>query len=449
MMGLYALYRLLWRPGFIALYVFLAGILLSVVASLDRAFPSLPFSGRLILLTVAIPSLAGVFVGQSVGEIQHTPLSWSLPRIRWRLVSSVGFTGAVISVLTTCAYDWLGGSAPTIPILASCFLWFSLAFTTGTYEFIDVRSLRFQKSAVWFIKNLKISIFVFGVLSINRITDVYMARPALCALVAFIGAFYYLRRSFGVNAARGKSLVSMPVFHRFTFGPYQSAGLAGRRVSRRKWKRPAPLTGLIDWIRAGEYENFGTVRIGWLGSTFLCSVGILIVGAVMDRFMGQDHVFDIVFPMVSLGTSMMLTSLYVQKRWLYPLSRAQLARLAYWCSLLHNALYCGIMLLAFFLLKGLTDVFEEIDLARPIVLMFICNPVIQWMRFRNVKLKVSSYVILALFVIGYSILGPIWLNVGPSVYFIYEAATVAGLILLSQCLFRYKIEMYFKTGDLV
>lgn len=107
------------------------------------------------------------------------------------------------------------------------------------------------------------------------------------------------------------------------------------------------------------------------------------------------------------------------------------------------------MLLTFLLLDGLTGIFAGLDLARPLVLMFICNPVIQWVRFRNQQFKVSSYVILAVFIIGYSIMIAIWLESGPSISFSYEAATVASLILLSQALFRYKVNRYFKTGDLV
>ena len=444
-MGFYALYRLLWRPVIIAFYVLLAGIILLVLSAAGTEFPSLPEPGRLILLTLAFSSLAGFFVGQSVGEIQHTPLSWSIPRIRRRLVSSVGFTGAVIAVLTTWAYDWLGGSAPIIPILTSGFLWYSLTFTIGTHEFIDAQSLRIRKSAVSF---LAILIFVFGVLSINRITELYMSHPAICALVTLIVALLYLRRSFGVNAARGKSLVSMPLFHRFTFGTYQTAKLAARRNSRRRWKLTAPLTGLIDWIRAGEYENYGTVRLGLLGTAFLYSVCLLaFVAALVRIFEYQLH--GVVAVPVSLGIFMLQLSLYVQKGWLYPLSRPQLARLAYWSSLLHNALYCGIILLSFFLLEGLTGIFAGLDLSRPFLLMFICIPVIQWVRFRNEQFKVSSYVILALFLIGYSILNAIWLDVGPRISYAYEAAAVAGLILLSQGLFRYRVMTYYKKGDLV
>ncbi len=444
-MGFYALYRLLWRPAIIALYVFLCGIIVLVVSSLDRAFPSLSGPGRLILLTMTLPSLAGFFVGQSVGEIQHTPLSWSLPRIRWRLVSSVCLTGAVIAVVTTCAYDWFGGTAPTIPILASCFLWYSLVFTIGTYEFIDARSIRIRKSAVL---SITILILVFGVLSINRIADLYTSQPALCALVTLIGALLYLIHSFGVNAVRGKSLVSMPVFHRFTFGPYQTAKLAGRRDSRRRWKLTAPLTGPIDWILAGEYENFGRTRVGWLGVAVLNSSTVAVAAAGFVWILGEEQTLSTVVT-VNLAFGMYFLSLYLQKGWLYPLSRVQLAGLTYWSSLLHNGFHCGIMFLGICVLDALTGILTEIDFARPILLMFVCNPVIQWVRLRHVQLKVSSYVILAFFLIGYSILNPIWLDWGPDISFAYEVAAIAGLVLLSQSLFRYKIEMYFEKGDLV
>ena len=439
MTGIYALYRLLWRPLILAFYVIFAGLIVGLLWAAGTRFPSLSEPGRLILLTMALPAIAGVFVGQSVGEIRHTPLSWSLPRLRRLLFSSVGITGIGLAALTARTYDWLGGPAPEIPILASCFLWYSLAFTIGTCEFVDARSLRYRSSVVMYITIL---ILVFGVLSINRITDYYMAQPILCTLVTLLVAILYLKRTFAVGVTRDKSLVSMPVFHRYTFGPRQTA----RRDSRRKWNRAAPLNGLVDWVRAGEYENYGIARAGWLGSAFLYSTVILATVAVLIQLFGQAEA--VIVP-ITLGLWMLQLSLYVKTGWLYPLSRLELARLTYWCSLLHNALHCGIMLLTFLLLDGLTGIFAGLDLARPVLLMFICNPVIQWVRFRNERFKVSSYVILAIFTIGYSIMITIWLESGPSISFVYEAAAVASLILLSQYLFRCKIRQHFKFGDLV
>ncbi len=438
-MGIYALYRLLWRPVILAFYLIFAGLILGLLWAAGTRLPALSEPGRLILITMALPSIAGFFIGQSIGELQHTPISWSLPRLRRLLSSSVCITGIGLAALTTWTYDWLGGPAPVIPILASCFMWHSLAFTIGTYEFVDARTLRYRSSVVTYITIL---ILVFGILSINNVTDYYIAQPLLCTLVTLIIAILYLKRTSGVGVTREKSLVSMPVFHRYTFGPHQTA----RRDSRRKWTRAAPLNGLGDWIRAGEYENYGTAWAGWLGSAFLYSTVILATVAVLIQLFG--HAEAVIVP-ITLGLWMLQLSLYVKTGWLYPLSRLELARLAYWCSLLHNALHCGVMLLMFLLLDGLTGIFTGLDLARPVLLMFICNPVIQWVRFRNEQFKVLSYVILAVFIICYSILITIWLEFGCCISFAYEAATVASLILLSQYLFRCKIRQHFKFGDLV
>lgn len=445
-MGIYALYRLLWRPAILGFYLIFAGLILGLLWASGTKLPGLSEPGRLILITMALPSIAGVFVGQSVGELQHTPLSWLLPRMRWRLVSSVCITGIGLAALTTWAYDWSGGTAPGLPILASCFLWYSLAFTIGTYEFVDARTLRYRSSVVMYFTIL---ILGLGVLSINKITDYYITQPVLCTLVLLTAAILYLKRTSAVGVTRDKSLVSMPVFHRYTFGPHQTARMTARRDSRRKWNRAAPLTGLVDWIRAGVFENYGTVRIGWFGWTLLYSVGMLVALAIIYRVFGHSRVHGVVGASLGLGLVMLQQSLYVQRGQLYPLSRPQLARLAFWSALLHNALFCGSWILGYFLLDGLTGIFAGTDLVRPVLLMFICNPVIQWVRFRNEDFKISSYVILALLLIGYTILSTIWLEFGCCISFAYEAAAFAGLILLSQYLFRCKIRQHFKFGDLV
>ena len=77
-MGFYALYRLLWRPMILTFYLIFAGLIVGLLWAAGTKLPSLSEPGRLILITMALPSIAGVFVGQSVGEIQHTPLSWSI-----------------------------------------------------------------------------------------------------------------------------------------------------------------------------------------------------------------------------------------------------------------------------------------------------------------------------------------------------------------------------------
>lgn len=105
--------------------------------------------------------------------------------------------------------------------------------------------------------------------------------------------------------------------------------------------------------------------------------------------------------------------------------------------------------MAFLVLDGLAGIYAGLDLARPIVLIFICIPVIQWVRLRYRYDQLWSYVVMALFVIGYSSLIPIWIDLGPRAFIGYEVGAVIALILLSQFLFRCKIERYYQTADLV
>ena len=43
----------------------------------------------------------------------------------------------------------------------------------------------------------------------------------------------------------------------------------------------------------------------------------------------------------------------------------------------------------------------------------------------------------------------LWVRAALDISDVYEVAACAGLVLLSQCLFRYKVETYFRRADLV
>ena len=445
-MGFYALYRLLWRPVILGLYVLFAGMTLLVLSVVSTEFHAAPEVRRLNLFTLIIPAFSGLFVGQRVGEIQYTLYSWTLPGMRRLIVSSVHLTGIATAVVTILVYDWLGGSVPLAPILMSGLLWYAMAYTVGTYEFLDVPS-RFDRSSVAML--LTIIVFVIIAFWIDGMAELYAAQPVLCSILTLAGALFCLNRGFAAGTARRKSLVSMPTFHRSAYGSWELPTYSWPRKTTRVWRHAAPITGTVEWIRAGRYEIDCRNRIGWLNAAILNSVALMVASAVMVWFAGPEITGVPVVVPVIMVISVFQQSLYLQKGWVYPLSRAQLARLGYWSSLLHNFVYCGFMLVAFFVLEGLTAVYEGLNLVRPIVLIFICIPVIQWVRLRYRYDQLWSYVAMALFVIGYSILIPIWIDLGPRVFVGHEVGAVIALILLSQFLFRYKIERYFKTADLV
>ena len=451
-MGFYALFRLFWRSASI-LFVFWLAIVLGMVLFLYKGgpFPGVPRPGRVNLFTLIFSACAGSLVALNVVELQHKLLSWTLPNLRRQLFSSVLFVGIITAFLVTWVYSWLDGPAPWLPIFTSVLLWYSMG-------------IAFQSGSVVF----PLLVLVLAGFFINRIADLYSTQPLLCVLLTVVGASLCLYRILDVNAARKKPLVPMK----------EVMGL--NSIYRRKWQHTGPITGLFNWIRAGEYENFGFIRGGWPAvAVGLSGIAVLIVtaGAYYQGYERGSHemgiqfmyhtIFDpsafkkntplvvSIFPALLAGAHSIIGSLFLREGWLYPLSRAQLAKLAYWSSLLYNAVFCGILLLTFYFVGSLIGLyagydahFKSIpDFIRPLSLIFIFTPVMQWLRLGVYPVWVIFAFLLLPFGVG--VLGAIWLEAAPDISDLYEVAAGAGLILLSQCLFRYKVETYFRRGDLV
>ncbi len=462
-MGFNALFRLIWRQVTI-LHVLSLGLAFVLVLLLykDEPFPGAPRPGRLNFFTLLFSALVGDYLGQGVCGLQHTLFSWTLPNLRRRLFFSLLFVGIVTAFIVTWVYKWFDGPAPWLPIFTSVLLWYSMGLAFGMNQ---VRGIPRPHILLYGA----LALLVAAGFSINRIADLYGTQTLLCVLLTTLGASLYLHRIFDINAARGNSLVSIKEM------------MAWKGISRRKWQHTGPITGLFNWIRAGEYENFGSTRGGWPAvAVGLSGVAVLIVTAMAyykgyergSHEMGIQFIYHTIFdsssfkknmtvlvsafPVLCAGAYSIIGSLFPQnKGWLYPLSRTQLARLAYWSSLLYNAVFCGILLLAFFLIQSLVGLyagydahFKSIpDCIRPVTLIFIATPLIQWLRL-YVQSAVWLFVFLLLW-LGVGVLGAIWLEAAPDISDLYEVAAGAGLILLSQCLFRYKVETYFRRGDLV
>ena len=412
---------------------------------------------RLNLFTLVFSAVVGFLIGQSVSELQHTLLSWTLPNLRRHLFSSVLFIGIITAFVVTWVYNWLGGPAPWVPVFTSGLLWYSMGIIAVVGDVRDISSRPFG-AAVFAISVLTVAGFL-----INRIADLYSTRPLLCVLLTVVGASLCLYRILDVNTARKKSLVPTALTGLATGRSTERVMIALKRTPRRNWQHKGPITGLFNWIRAGEYENFASNRGGWpAGAVRHSGIAVLIVMALPYMTEVQVLVFLKEFQLLAPGIPAYLAMVYcitgsffLQKDWLYPLSRTQLAKLAYWSSLLYNAGIYGIMLLTFLFLESLIELDAGYDFIRPLTLMFIFAPVFQWLRLRYGPVPVFNQIpiALALFlgcILGVMLLGGwFWLRANPGISDMYEVAACAGLILLSQCLYRYKVETYFKRGDLV
>ncbi len=465
-MGLYALFGLLWRRITI-LYVLSQGFAFAffLFTYPDQSFPGTPTPGRLNFLSFLFAAFVGNSLGQGVRELQHTLISWTLPNLRRQLFFSLLSVGIATAFIVTWAYKSLDGPGPTLPIFTSVLLWYNMGLTVGRGQVPDFSTLRIRGSQV-----AKFTLFLLVVagFSINRIVDFYGTQTLLCVLLTTLGASLFLQRNIAVDVARRNSLVSIKVL------------TAPKGKSRRMWKNKRPITGLFDWIRAGAYENLGLVRGGWpVVAVGLSSVALLVV-ITMAYHMGYkrgfhqtgiQYIYQAIFEPTSIKNMTVLVSIFpamfvcfhftlgsllLKGNLLYPLSRQQLAKHAYWGSFLHNAVFCGIMLLIFYfagslawLYAGYETPFKFVpEFIRPLTLMLLFSPFLSWILLRFGRGLISFAVIWFLFAFGGGILGGLWLEMGSGFASIHEILGCAALILLSQFLFWYKVETYFRRADL-
>ena len=440
-MGVYALFGLLLRPLHIAMSLVTVAFFLAQIGSTAN------------VLVLSSPAICGALLGRIVQELRHTLLSWTLPTLRRRLFSSLLFGGVVTAFIQTWIYTSAGGTAPWVPIFSSVVLWYSVGLILGANPilatmFRDIRRYGFVVF-IW--------ILMFAAMfTIDRIVELYNIQPVLCVLLGLLGASLCLYRYFDVNVARENALG--PVTH--------TQGL--KAESRRQWRRMGPFTGLFNWIRAGEYENFGFRRVGWPArAAFLPGIAVLgfaacvilltddMPGNVMRRqslgFQRVANMFLTVGPAIYAVAYSINESLFLQKGWLYPQSRTQFARLAYWSGLLYGAVFFWIMLLAFLVRENLMPQYAGYDYIRPLTLILISIPFFQWLRVRYGPLffQTSTGVVTICGLLGVLVLSWYSLKAAPHIPDVYEFVSFSGLILLSQFLFRYKVMAYFKTGDLV
>ena len=440
-MGFYAVFGLLLRPLHIAMSVSMVAYF-SVQIGLTTNF-----------LLLVSPVICGLLLGRIVQELRNTLFSWILPNLRRRLFFSLLLAGVVTAFFQTWIYTSAGDTAPWHTIFSSVFLWYCVGLILGMYPVWPTMFNDIRRYGLGFL----IWILLFTAMyTIDRIVAFYTAQPVLCVLLALTGASLFLLRFFDVNVARANALG--PVTH-----PQSLKG-----ESRRQWRHKGPFTGLFDWIRAGEYENFGFRRVGWPArattvptiAVFGASACIFVLTDMPGKALQQNsiaiqrmlNIVVTVLPAICAWIYSLDGCLFLQRGWVYPLSRTQFSRLIYWSGLLYSVVFFGILLLAFLLRDVLMEQFAGYDYIRPVSLMSILTPFFLWLRLRSGPLlspSVRGYVITFGLLIGITILCWYSLKAAPRIPDHFEFGALASLILLSQALFRYKVNRYFKTGDLV
>ncbi len=478
----YQVLRLFWRvlrfayPGAI---MWVAIWIVDMDALFDGEFRPV----RLHLLPLMFSANIGWTLGVVARGFHFMFLSWTLPNLRKQLISSILCIGIVTALLVTWIYKWLGGPAPWLPIFTSGFLWFNMGIVVG-WRLVYVTKGDTDRSdhpirSVGFAC-CTLLVLVLAGFWIDKMTDLFSTHPFLCIVLTTLGASLCFYNVFGVIASRKKMLFLKASLGRAGRRSNEREATTSKRSFSRKWEHAGPITGLLKWIRAGDYENLSAIPGGWLSLSiglsatavfFVTALGYykgygrgshemgiqFVYHAMVDpaSFKKNTHVFVSMF-LAILGIVYFIVAPFLQEGRLYPLSRTQLARCAYWGSFRYNAVFCGSMLLAFYFAAiligfyaGYNAYFRFIpDSVRPLTLMFVFTPLMQWLRLRYGPIDVLLFPAM-LIVCGVGVLGSLWLEVAQDIPAFYEVAACAGLILLSQCLYRYRLETYFRKADLI
>ena len=511
-----ALYRLLRRPAVLA-WIPLAGFA-SVSAMLAVAMVwlwvdfSLPGAARIVanlafgdgapmsVLVLAFSTMTGMFVGQAIKELQHCHFSWALPELRRRLLPGALLVGLIVAVF---AREILSGVALlALAILQADPMRYLLAFWEAfPPASVGLAALAFMAFWIGIRPSLANCVGVMAPLlvSIPLLENAIIAHPLVTVMATAPLTAFLIHETFSVGSARARPFIATKTL---TGG--------GQRASTRTRRRGAPARDaawrinylgdqLINWLRAGAYENHGfrpaTVRIA---SILVAAVATSYLGwRVLDvwwttpgasywnlygRALPGRGGYPSLSSLVSTNSTFIAVSLAVllacyasislSRRSLYPLARRQLARIEFWGSVAETLIICGLMIAVLIVFWTFMPLAEpgawrrELGgpygwmalLLRPLATVFMLTPIAQLFRLRYIRGPVRwSMVRERISVIALVL---ILTYVGGSIvvlsYYVLPATSLLGDVLLFgavgllfQSAYQRLVEWHFATADLV
>jgi len=330
-----------------------------------------PSSGRdsalhvLRYLSLCTPAVMGFLIGQTVQELYHTSFAWSLPGLRRSIAGQVALVGAVLAVLVVLGYRALGGSGNPVALAALALVWFLLG--TG----VEGSMLQLRLSATG-LSSLA-ALVVAGVF-VDPVYAWVTGHPWPGAAAALLLAAGILWWEYGTEAARRRpGIPTLPLLSTLS-------GSAKERYRREirahasgpgtPWTESLAGARTATWVRADAYESFGYRRGGgarvlWGTSAltvffvglFAFQSGLEVAGGRAEglRFAlatflqtpvsgGGGHTPPYLLLGWFLGTVLWAylatpTSLRLQSL-PYPLSRSELAGVAYRSGLHYGIRFC-------------------------------------------------------------------------------------------------------------
>jgi hypothetical protein len=502
-----ALYRLLWRPAtlvWLPTAAICAFIPMLFVVTLRSALElNFDDNAGAAIQAVTLVAMMGLLVGQIVRELQHCAWSWAVPSLRWRLAPGVLLIGVLMALFVREVWTllavpveiWSRNPARDLfrfwrqfpPLSASVFALYFLTFTAA---------LR--------ITPRTIAGLVTGVFFAHELTQAAAAHAVSAILAAAVLSPVLLYQALSANAARRQPFIPT----RSLSGPVRAVAKAPtplRAGGGAQWKLPHLGAQPLDWLRAGAFENHGyrtsfvrvatlaiaTTGIGYVALQTLLvaffaflgptTTGLGIYGGASGQLLDAIMSLTIVSVIITVPLAVFLTgfaSISLTRAPFYPLSREQRAGIEYWGSLAEATVLTGLM--AALLAAFWTSVYNELwgyvgfrsavwerlagsstawvpALSRPLAFVFLTAPMVQLFRLRYLRApsawnRIVVFIAVVALTAALTLGGVIamgWTNLLlPRYSLIIDVPPFAVLALLSQLLYRRRVERYFATADL-
>ena len=463
--------------------LFVTSILVLGLSEPDGRFGM--YIDTIFISAFGFPLLAGWLSGAVIQELQHTSFAAVLPNAGSRILKGFLFTGVVMSFIVTVWIVLVSDSTQNLPVL----------FVIGLSSFC-LGGILLDPLSSW-LTSLNVVVVLSLLVKSGFMGQITADHPWITIVVTLSVGTICLIRLFARSTFRLKPFrATAPMPGSFSLEKtreYERQRMI-REVSKRSDWRSRDYLGENDWrwVRAAFHETYGAqswktvlrvITRSWgLGILIVAhawadkgqwSLGEAIARSLYDALFRSPYqaVFGELggqYPLVMIIISLlgilmvMFNPIALNGGIVHPLSRQQIARISFRCSLADGAMLLLTVGLGWYLIGQLMGFLAGIEMRynyvpfyfRVLLVTLLLLPLAHWGRLKvqeAERKKFENTLIGVIFgIIGFVLAAGIgtWLSPrlfgSPSM----ELLALSLLILASQLLYRHKLIRYYQTADL-
>ena len=450
-----------------------------------------------VILLFFFLELCGGTIGSTVGENQHRMLTWTLPHFRkrlmiWSVIVGLFFVVAWTIILT---YAPLNASWSTILLV-------NLGLYCLGFAFLGGWNLDTNRPGLIYKYRTPIVLLVLALAYLWQEVLAFGEQQKLgLTVVVFaiaIGTHYF---AFNQTTFRSKPFSLFIGSLHSGFDPktreiWEKNAMKMRKASTRVWHLDHIGTGILNWLRAGQYENSGLGGRRWPLSAFGAALAMVFFFLAMTTsffgLLGQSPydfetiskmIYHMIFyfyqldPKIALNISlsvffgicmfMLFPSFFLKRGHVYPLSRTQRMWIQYSSLLVQNISFIASSILVLGVMGILAGAkigfVSEGDISLGILRVFgwvvVLIPILQWLQvkydlydFQRTRQQICGMAFLLLvMILSFGITGftSLMRVRYPDLMLTYEAPILFVCFILLQWFLLNRLKRYYATQDLI